>query len=122
MQTNERGDVVVSPDENIKQLIKEYMQTMEEGWLQKTLFLFREIENIKLMQPIISEFENINKSWKSPEIAGFITQLHGIYWQKHQAKGKKFLEKLVFPAEHYASIYKDQLENNEKARIKFQSV
>lgn len=82
MQINERGDIVISSDNNIMQIIQEYIQTMEEGWLEKTLLLFRDIESLNSMQSIIAQFENINKSWKSPEIMDFITQLHSIYWEK----------------------------------------
>jgi len=82
MQINERGDIVISSDNNIMQIIQEYIQTMEEGWLEKTLLLFRDIKSLNSMQSIIAQFEDINKSWKSPEIMDFITQLHSIYWEK----------------------------------------
>lgn len=122
MQANERGDIIISPDENINQQIQELVQTMEDGWIQKTMLLFQYIESQLLMQKIISQLENLNVSWKSEEVENAICELNGIYWKQHYEKGKKKLTKLIFPVESYAGIHKDQLEINEKARIKFQSV
>ena len=122
MVKNERGDIIISPDENINAQIQELIQTMEDGWLEKITLLFQYIKSSLLMQEIISQLENANTLWKCKNVYNTICELTGIYWQKHHEQGKKKLTKLIFPVEHYAEIHKDQLENNEKARIKFQPV
>ena len=119
MQVNERNDIIVSPDENINQQIQELIRTMQEAWLENITLLFKYVESHLLMNEIISQLENLNSSWKSEEVKNTICELNGIYWQKHQEKGKKKLTKLVFPVEHYAAIYKDQLQNNRNAIAKW---
>lgn len=122
MQTNERGDIIISTDDNINEQIQELIRTLEDSQLQKITLLFECIGSPLLRQEIISQLETANTLWKCKNVYNTICELKNIHWKQHHEKGKKKLTKLTFPVESYAAIHKDQLEINEKARIKFQSV
>lgn len=108
--------------DSINEQIQERFRTLEEGWLENIVKDFQKIESSLLMHDIIKQLETANILLQCENVYNAISQLYGIFRQKHHEKGKKKLTKLIFPVEHYAAIHKDQLENNEKARIKFQPV
>ena len=108
--------------DNINEQIQERFRTLEEGWIENIVKDFQEIESSLLMHDIIKQLETANILWQCENIDNAISQLYGIFRQRHHEKGEKKLTKLIFPVESYAEIHKDQLEINEKARIKFQSV
>ena len=108
--------------DSINEQIQERFRTLEEGWLENIVKDFQKIESSLLMHDIIKQLETANTLWKCKNVYNTICELTGIYWKKHHEQGKKKLTKLIFPVESYAAIHKDQLENNEKARIKFQPV
>ena len=106
-------------DNKARDDIQELIDTMPYNWLEAIINNFQKIESSVLMNEIISKLESLNASWKSEQVENMICELYGIVWQKHHESGKKKLTKLIFPIENYREIYKDQVQNNKKARAKW---
>jgi len=125
MKTNERGDVVISPDENLNNLIQEYIQTMEEGWLKTIPLLFNNMQDKRLMQGIIKQLEKIcisvYKENEQNDFTDMIIELKGIIWHRMYIAGQK--KNQISPytkPSHYANIEKDQKQINHETLKKFQ--
>ena len=116
METNERGDIIISPDDNLNEQIQELLITKQDGWLKTIPLLFNYIESLKLMKEIICQFEVLNKSWISGELHDMICELNGILWIKLYEKGQK--KSLISPhkPQDFEKVKADQEEINKQTR------
>ena len=122
MKTNERGDIVISPDDNLNEQIQELVNTKQDGWLKTIPLLFNYIESIKLMKGIINQLEIFNQNWENKELYNMICELNGMLWIKLYQKGqKKYVISPYKEPQDFEKVKVDQEEINKQTMLKFQS-
>jgi hypothetical protein len=119
---NERGDIIISPDDNLNEQIQELINTKQDGWLKTIPLLFNYIESIKLMKGIINQLEIFNQNWENKEFYNMICELNEMLWIKLYQKGQK--KSSISPynePQDFEKVKVDQEEINKQTMLKFQS-
>jgi|688.fasta_scaffold35982_16 hypothetical protein len=108
MQTNERGDTLISPDDNIISLINEFISTLPDGYIEIVETLLAELP-IEIQEKFAIEIEK-------KQLKDLASRAWGIYWKSHyEISKKKYLQGF-----DYDKVKMDQEEINKQTMLKFQ--
>ena len=109
MQTNERGDIIISPNDNIISLINEFISTLPDGYIEIVETLLIELP-IEIQEKFAIEIEQ-------KQLQELASRAWGIYWKSHYEISKK----KYFQGFDYEKVKADQEEINKKTMLKFES-
>ena len=107
METNERGDVIISPDDNIISLINEFISTLPDGYIEIVETLLAELP-IEIQEKFAIEIEK-------KQLKDLASRAWGIYWKSHYEISKK----KYFQGFDYEKVKADQEEINKQTRLKY---
>lgn len=109
MQTNQRGDIIISPNDNIISLINEFILTLPDGYIEIVETLLADLP-IELQEKFAIEIEQ-------KQLQKLASRAWGVYWKSHYEISKK----QYFQGFDYEKVKTDQEEINKQTMLKFQS-
>ena len=110
MQKNERGDIVISQEDNVISLINELLLTLPDGYIDTIEILLNEL-SIENQEKFVIEIEK-------KQLHELASRASGIYWKSHYEISKK----KYFQGFDYAKVKEDQERINQETQIKFQQL
>jgi len=110
MQKNERGDIVISQEDNVISLINELLLTLPDGYIDTIEILLNEL-SIENQEKFVIEIEK-------KQLHELSSRAWGVYWKSHYEISKK----KYFQGFDYAKVKEDQERINQETQIKFQQL
>jgi di/tripeptidase len=114
MQINERGDIVISQEDNAISLINELLLTLPDGYIDAIEILLNEL-SIKQQKKFAIEIEK-------KQLLELSSRAWGVYWKSnYEASVKKSLCS-PYKLTTQVLIKQDQEKINQETQIKFQQL